>query len=204
MKQVILQAVQDGLPLILFGTIVYLLIRLFRRKRNDVKPSLIREGLWLAFVLYVLFLLSVTLIPHWRFVLTVTGKRRLTFFIDSEKPYVNIMPFETIRKLLFGNDERVDDFHNIGVMNVIGNALIYLPLGMIGVIAWFDVKNISAKILSGGFVMCLVVEFIQYFVGRSPDIDDVILNMTGLSIGICLGNIFRIVFSKKHTKTGAQ
>ena len=83
MKQVILQAVQDGLPLILFGTIVYLLIRLFRRKKNDVKPSLIREGLWLAFVLYVLFLLSVTLIPHWRFVLTVTGKRRLTFFIDS-------------------------------------------------------------------------------------------------------------------------
>lgn len=71
MKQVILQAIQDGLPLILFGAIAYLLFRLLRRKNIDAKPSLIREGLWLLFVLYTLFLLSVTVIPHWRFVLTI-------------------------------------------------------------------------------------------------------------------------------------
>jgi glycopeptide antibiotics resistance protein len=200
MKQVILQAIQDGLPLILFGAIAYLLFRLLRRKNIDAKPSLIREGLWLLFVLYTLFLLSVTVIPHWRFVLTITGKRRLTFFVDSEKTYVNIMPFQTIKKLIFGYDQRVDDFHRIGIMNVIGNALIYLPLGFVGVIAWFDVKRISEKLFFGGLIMCLFVEFIQYFVGRSPDVDDVILNMTGLLVGICLGNIVRVVLAKKMRK----
>ena len=204
MKQVILQAIQDGFPLILFGAIIYLMFRLLRRKKMDARPSFIREGLWLVFVLYALFLLSITVVPHWRFVLTVTGKRRLTFFVDSEKPYVNIVPFKTIRKLLFGIDESVDDFHSIGVMNVIGNALIYLPLGLIGILAWYDVKRISMKIFCGGLIMCLIVEFIQYFVGRSPDVDDVILNMAGLLVGLFFGNIIRVIFTKKHARCNAQ
>ena len=93
--------------------------------------------------------------------------------------------------LVYGNDERVDNFRSAGVMNLIGNTLLYCPFGVIGVLAFGEKKEIIRKLFLNGLVLCLAIEIVQYFVGRSPDIDDVVLNMLGLIIGLCIGRFIQ-------------
>ena len=65
------------------------------------------------------------------------------------------------------------------------------------IIAFGDTKKTIRKILLAGLLLCLLIETLQYFVGRSPDVDDVILNMAGLAIGVAIGILGKRCFRKK-------
>ena len=190
-------ALSHGFPLILVGTAVYVTVRILRRKKQETKPTRLQEILWFVFALYILTLLSVTVVPSWRFMPDENGNTRLYVFTSMEKPHVNMVPFRSIRQFLTGDDSRVDDFREAGVFNCIGNALLYLPFGLLGIIAFGDTKKIIRKILLAGLLLCLLIETLQYFVGRSPDVDDVILNMAGLAIGVAIGMLGKRCFRKK-------
>ena len=47
-----------------------------------------------------------------------------------------------------------------------------------------------------GFLCSCSIEFIQFFIGRSTDIDDVILNTTGALLGYLLYVLVRAVFPR--------
>ena len=190
-------ALSHGFPLILVGTAVYVTVRILRRKKQETKPTRLQEILWFVFALYILTLLSVTVVPSWRFMPDENGNTRLYVFTSMEKPHVNLVPFRSIRQFLTGDDSRVDDFREAGVFNCIGNALLYLPFGLLGIIAFGDTKKTIRKILLAGLLLCLLIETLQYFVGRSPDVDDVILNMAGLAIGVAIGILGKRCFRKK-------
>ena len=190
-------ALSHGFPLILVGTAVYVTVRILRRKKQEEKPARMQELLWFVFVLYILTLLSVTVVPAWRFMPDENGNTRLYVFTSMEKPHVNLVPFRSIGQFLTGDDSRVDDFRTAGVFNCIGNALLFLPFGLLGIIAFGDTKKSIRKILLSGLGLCLLIETLQYFVGRSPDIDDVILNLAGLTLGVVLGMAARRIFRKK-------
>ncbi|MBR5667514.1 MAG: VanZ family protein [Lachnospiraceae bacterium] len=184
-------AIGNGFPVIVLGAIAYLVFRTIRRRHWEVKPSWRKEALWFAFAMYVLMLLSITIVPSWKFLPDSNGVTRLYVFTSLEKPHINLIPFHSIRQFLFGNDARVDNFRSAGVMNLIGNALLYCPFGVIGVLAFGEKERIIRKLFLNGLVLCLAVEIVQYFVGRSPDIDDVVLNMLGLIIGLCIGRFIQ-------------
>ena len=123
------------------------------------------------------------------------NRTRLYNFTSLEKPHINCVPFRSIRQFVFGDDTRVDNFRSAGVMNLIGNALLYCPFGIIGILAFGEKKRIAGKLFLNGLGLCLIIEIAQYFVGRSPDIDDVILNMFGLFVGLGIGRLIRKIFA---------
>ena len=71
------------------------------------------------------------------------------------------------------------------LINLAGNLLIFVPLGFFAPLLWRKLRHWwAAPGLSMG-VSCLI-EFLQLFLGRSVDIDDVILNTLGGLAGYIL------------------
>lgn len=69
-------------------------------------------------------------------------------------------------------------------MNIMGNTLIFVPIGF-GVSALF--RNATLRRASiVGFVFSLFIEICQYFLVRVSDVNDLILNTLGSICGYCL------------------
>lgn len=65
-----------------------------------------------------------------------------------------------------------------------GNIVMFMPLGFFPGLLWR--KWTWWKALLVGFCTSFTIEFVQFFIGRSTDIDDVILNTTGAVLGYAL------------------
>lgn len=82
------------------------------------------------------------------------------------------------------------------ISQCVANVLMFTPLGFILPIATHSLRRF------GKCTLCLAsfsafIEFFQYFIGRTSDIDDLLLNTLGGMIGYALF----YVFSKKFGKT---
>lgn len=91
---------------------------------------------------------------------------------------VNLVPFAGI----------VDELQNInttlGVLNVVGNVLMFAPLGLLGPTAIGGGWRRTA--ICGG-LLSIAIELSQAVCGRSADIDDVLLNVLGVAVGVLAG-----------------
>lgn len=83
------------------------------------------------------------------------------------------------------------------LINIIGNFLMFLPFGFL---AWIFPKFYDFKTLILSFLFVLIiVEALQYFTRLGVfDIDDIILNSIGMSLGFLLMNFFEKIFAVKH------
>lgn len=96
---------------------------------------------------------------------------------------INVVPFQSMRELFYyGTDEAI--FNNL-VMNIV----LFVPFG-------FFVYLMTKKEWLTSMFGCLFsisIETIQYIlpIGRTTNIDDVILNVTGTLVGIILAYFFR-------------
>lgn len=104
---------------------------------------------------------------------------------------VNPVPFRTISSYI----KYSSLWHSM--INISGNIIIFLPLGFLFPIIYNKFKKFS-KILILLVSISLFIEFIQFFIGRSVDIDDIILN----TIGGILGFLFYKKNAKKYTSIG--
>ncbi|QRP48306.1 VanZ family protein [Amycolatopsis sp. FDAARGOS 1241] len=94
---------------------------------------------------------------------------------------VNLVPFAGIV------DEAVNVSAPIGVLNNAGNVLLFVPLGFL---AAFATRRRAAIVpVLAGF--SAAIEAAQYFVGRSADVDDVLLNTLGAALGVALTAVVR-------------
>ncbi|EFK38722.1 MULTISPECIES: VanZ family protein [Peptoniphilus] len=98
---------------------------------------------------------------------------------------VNLIPFRTIKSYI-----KYSGFLH-SLINILGNVLIFLPLGYIIPIIYNRYKNFT-KFIYLTISISIFIEFIQFFIGRSVDIDDLILNT--------LGGILGYLYYKKHSK----
>jgi len=89
----------------------------------------------------------------------------------------NLVPFQTIREFLNFNDFN----RNTWVINLLGNIGVFIPFGLLIplVFKWLYAKSL------GLFVCCIVLlELAQLVLKRgSFDVDDIILNSFGLTLG---------------------
>jgi Glycopeptide antibiotics resistance protein len=93
---------------------------------------------------------------------------------------VNLIPFRSITDYLVSNSEKVRRF---AFSNVIGNILIFVPLG--GYLSLFRNKKKAISNLLLIIVASLLTEIIQGFTHiGAADIDDLILNSFGGLVGI--------------------
>ena len=86
---------------------------------------------------------------------------------------INYVPFTEIMRYKVGS--------KLFIYNVLGNIIIFIPFG------YFISSYIKAKKISLPFLVTLIVsasiEFVQLKIGRSFDVDDIILNVLGGVIG---------------------
>ncbi len=100
---------------------------------------------------------------------------------QPEEHILNIKPFNWI-----GN---TDSFQQV-VVEKIPNIMLFIPFGFFLPVVLKSQRRLH-KTAFISFVMTFSVEFFQYFIGRSSDIDDVITNLLGAMIGY---GIFEICY----------
>lgn len=155
-------------PMIAIFLCVVIVVRLCYLISNHKKITIYKEVFGLIFIIYILLLFEM---------LTATD--------TSHFHGINLKPFTEITRYKFGSR-----MFNI---NVFGNILIFVPFGL------FISEYLSAKKVYLVFFISLVtstfVELVQLKIGRSLDIDDIMLNVVGSILGYLLYKLL------KHIKT---
>lgn len=159
----------------------------FIKNRN---LKVVKEVKITLFTLYILILLFVTLFkfPYLEF---INPFDTYMYKIEGLRGLINIIPFkETIETL---SDNSIPIMNPI--RNIVGNILIFTPLGFLIPTIKPNLNKI-VKVTLIGFFVSLSIEVLQIFtMGNVCDIDDVILNTIGSFIGIVIYKIF-IKFKK--------
>ncbi len=107
----------------------------------------------------------------------------------------NLIPFKSIYEYLFSTHLAII----FALTNVVGNIIIFIPLGM-----YLQVFKRNKKIFDCITLICVIslcVEVTQYILGIGAfDIDDIILNTMGGLLGIFIYKIIYLVL-KEENKT---
>lgn len=77
---------------------------------------------------------------------------------------------------------------------LLSNVLMFVPLGFLIPLLWSRFRWF--EVLAVGLACILCVEVLQPFVGRSFDIDDVVLNFLGVAAGLLLSAVPRALFPR--------
>lgn len=95
---------------------------------------------------------------------------------------INLIPFRTI--VGFFRHFVPDVF----LVNIIGNIVMFMPWGFGLVLLWKRNQSVG-RILLLCFLITVIIEALQLFIGRSVDVDDLILNFLGGVMGavLCAG-----------------
>ena len=107
--------------------------------------------------------------------------------IVSEIPYLQdiLTPFQEIRRALRSMSYWL-------LFMLLGNIIMFVPVGFFPALLWRRAR--WWKSLLAGFCSSCTIEFTQFFIGRSTDIDDVILNTAGALAGFLLFCLARALF----------
>lgn len=148
--------VNSALPMLIIFIVVICTVRISYIKSTNQKIVLHNEIFNLLFIIYVLLLFEL-----------LTGTE------NSYGSGMNIIPFKEIMRYKFGS--------KMFIYNVLGNILIFVPFG------YFISRYVKPKkvfpIIVDAIITSITVETVQLKIGRSFDIDDVMLNMVGAVLG---------------------
>lgn len=167
----------------LAAALIYFVIYLFQRRRGTQLPIL-RHVACYAFCGYLLLLLYAVFfygIPYLQYALQY----------ESGAPrYINLRPFSELLSAMF--DEK-------GILGsqVTLNVLLFVPLGMLLPLVFPKKFNRFWKVSLCALCTTVAIETIQYFIGRSADIDDVIANALGGMLGFCLLRLCDSLFHRR-------
>ncbi len=188
--------VEDMLGYILAALPFYVGFRFIFLKKKRKITSFKEELILGVFVLYLIGLASQTIVPNWNAgIVTDTGEPFFDIYFTNELSHVNMLPFHTLYEYFFQTNTNVDEWNSVSLLNLTANVMLFLPLGFFVAFIWRKYHSIKKIIILGLSVTCLV-EFIQYFIGRSSDIDDVLLNTFGTVIGYVLLLMIQYLISK--------
>ena len=132
--------------------VVLITVRALVLKNSHKKFVFHEEFLNLLFIIYILLLFEL-----------LTGAE------NNSGSGINLVPFSEIFRYEFGS--------NMFIYNVLGNILLFIPYG------YFVARYTNSKSLFQIFLVSLItsftVEFLQVKLGRSFDVDDILLNVIG-------------------------
>lgn len=147
-----------ALIFIVIISVLYLPILLYLKKKGK---SILRQLSYIGLIcsIFLIIFATILFVP-------------ITF--HPEEYILNIKPFNWI-----GNIE--DNFQQI-VVEKVPNIMLFIPLGFFIPIVLKNKRKLWKTILIA-LGITFSVEFVQYFIGRSSDIDDIITNILGAIIG---------------------
>ncbi len=140
----------------------------------------------LLLVAYFVGLISQTLMPTMQLGIDgTTGWLYIDVHIPrKELRSLNIVPFKTILTDLTGNNPLLGEKDRVtaSVLTLFGNTLLYIPIGLLLSFMRTKGRGLGFVLLISLIISC-VIEILQYIIGRTADIDDVLLHLLGTSIG---------------------
>lgn len=162
----------DLLPMIILFSMVMILVKIVSVIYNKEKIIIFNEVKTLFYLIYCFAL----------FQLVTTSD--FSSFSNNFIPFHEITRYQ-ITSVLF-------------IRNIIGNIVLFIPFGFI-ISDMIKDKINKFNIMITSFI-CLFTSFsieaIQMFIGRSFDIDDIILNFAGSIIGYILFKLINCVYHK--------
>lgn len=136
------------------------------------------------------------LLMIWMLLVRVVGHDGDSSYWSYLKANVNLIPFATIAEYF----RRLSaETINPGIVyrNLIGNVVLFIPLGMIFPYFVEKCRKLLPCLLYSA-VTVAIVEVLQVLLRQgSCDIDDLILNVFGALIGFCIFSIFKKVLIKE-------
>lgn len=103
---------------------------------------------------------------------------------------LNLIPFRFITDTWKMGEQRQ-------MIQAVANIIMFVPLGFICPVALKNMRKFWKNTL-GMALFSFVIEFIQYFIGRTADIDDLLLNTFGGIIGFGIFYIFSYFLRKNN------
>lgn len=167
---------------------VYICLRLAYLGIRRQKPVWPRELLFAASAAYGIALVSQTLMPH-SFYGVGDFEGYLQSITSGYRSY-NFVPLNTIWAYLFTQNDRVSDWGSVAVLNLLANVALFVPLGLLAAFS-SDRFHRFRNVLLLGVLASLAIEAAQFLIGRSADIDDVILNALGVCVGYGVWVLFQ-------------
>ena len=102
------------------------------------------------------------------------------------EPKLELIPFVDIFKVI---TDSIANHHGAGItLNIFGNILLFVPLGLFLPLFWRYFGRAKCTILFG-FGVSLSIELIQLIAGGVTSVDDLILNTAGAAVGFALAKL---------------
>ncbi len=197
----VLRYVVQMIPMCLLALVIFLAVRPARLRRLTVRgltSSTLREIILCLFLVFCAGLSALTLFPSniWSYVISLgrgwyDGATFFSFYPSWEQTTASLAylpnmltPFQEIRRTL-------RQMSYWGLFMLLGNIIMFMPVGFFPALLWRKWRWWKSLLL--GFLSSVFIEFVQFFIGRSSDIDDVILNTAGALIGFWVFWLLRAI-----------
>ena len=182
-----LEAFLEVVPITIIVGIIYVIYRIIKIKKNKSLVNYFDEIVKFIFVCYLTGLINLVLVPSnlwshfWFYIKTgyPTGDS-LGLFSGS----FNFVP--SLYKYLIKSELSIGTW--VRDM-LIGNMLMFIPMGILLPLVFKKTNKKNIFIIS--ILITLSIEILQPIIGRSFDIDDIIMNFIGIIIGYLIVVIFR-------------
>ena len=166
-KNMIVGFFPDVWPLVIIITVIVCSLRIAYIIKNNINFCFYKELFGLVFILYVMCLFEVVTLQ------------------DSNYGLSNFISFKEMFRYELGS--------RLFVKNILGNILLFLPYGYFAS-DYLKSKKVAVPCFLT-FLVSFTIEVVQYNIGRTFDIDDVILNTVGGILGYFL---YRIIDKIKN------
>ena len=167
--ETIKEILTDNYPILIIFIITLVLVRFFYLRTHHEKVVFYKEFLMIISICYIFLLFQL-----------------LTKVEMNSSSGFNIIPFQEIFRYEIGS--------RLFIYNVFGNIMAFVLFGLI-ISSYIKPKTIVPPLIIS-FLVSVTVEFVQLNIGRSFDVDDIILNVLGGLIGFLLYIAFTAI--KNH------
>ena len=159
--------------------------------------KVLSQTIAILLLLGYLYLLTELLLFSFR---TPMGEQSRLTYEEYFKHKVNIVPFKTIQMYLGYNSYN-------SIINIFGNILVFFPMGLFYGYFFKRTNNVILSILVFSFVSFVFEALQMLFLVGSFDVDDILLNALGGTIGFLLMLLFKgmkYLTQRKHYNSSAK
>ncbi|WP_400246871.1 VanZ family protein [Niallia sp. JL1B1071] len=180
----------------LIGAPIYLLGRFLFIKCKKHEQNWGKEILLFLFIMFCIGVASQTIIPRWYTMVGEDGKAHIYMYRLEGIRSINLLPFSTIFSYLAISNNQVSNWNQVTIINLLGNVLVFVPFGIFLPLLWRPFRKFI-YLFWMSICIPLFIEITQLFIGRSTDIDDVILNALGIIFGFFLYKVLQDLLHKR-------
>ena len=156
---ILTESIDNMWPMLTIFLVVIAVVRIAAIKNHNEKLVFYKEFTNLLFIIYILLLYELLTRAE----------------LNTVRGY-NLVPFSEMFRYEIGSTS----FY----LNVVGNIVIFIPFGYL-ISTYIKPKRILS-ILIVSVISSATVEFVQLCIGRSFDVDDIILNSLGAIMGFLI------------------